>query len=282
VFRIKEFVSYIRNKLRFFSGGETELTASKGTQTQLQSVKNGLRILRLYTLERPEWGVTEIAASLGLNKSTASRLIGDLCREGYLEKNAFTGKYKLGLALLGLSGVVQSTLEIARESMDILERLAVTLQEAAHISIVEKANVTYLCKVDCKHPVRLMSHVGRLNPACCTSSGKVLLAELEEAEVRELYADGLPVMGPNCVKTIGELLEQLRIVREQGHAVCIDEMHEDSVSVGAPIRDFTGRVIASVSVVGPRSRVTPERIPEFARAVMDAGKEISRRLGMRW
>jgi DNA-binding IclR family transcriptional regulator len=243
-------------------------------------VKNGLRILRLYTMERPEWGVTEIAGSLGLNKSTASRLIGDLCKEGYLEKNSATGKYRLGLSLLTLSGVVQSTLEIAREAMDTLERLVDTLQETAHVSILENANVTYLCKVDCKHPVRLMSHVGKLNPACCTSSGKILLAELSEQEVRELYANGLPKMGPQSVETIEELLEDLRTVREQGYAVCIDEMHEDSVSIGAPIRDYTGRVIASVSIVGPRQRITAAKIPEFAKAVVEAGKEISRKLGV--
>lgn len=245
----------------------------------LQSVENGMRILRLFSLERPEWGVTEIANSLSLSKSSVSRLIGDLVAEGFLEKSPTSAKYRLGLSLLCLSGVITSFLEIHREAICTLKELVEMLEETAHISVLEDSNIVYLHKVECKHPVRLLSHIGRKNPAFCTSSGKVLLAFQPEKSFEKAMEAGLPKMGPNSITDPVKLYEDLQNVRRQGYSVCIDEMHEDVVSIGAPVKDYTGRVVASVSVVGPRQRIGEEKIPHFVSAVVQAGKEISARLG---
>jgi IclR family KDG regulon transcriptional repressor len=253
------------------------LKPAKTNYYLLQSVQNGLRILQLFSVEQPVWGITEIANALQLNKSTVSRLIGDLVMEGYLEKEGV--KYRLGFSLLCLSGIITSSLEIHREATETLKDLAKKLGETAHISILEDSNITYLHKVECKHPVRLLSHIGKKNPATCTSSGKVLLAFQTEEVVREVIAAGLPRMGPNSVTDPEELLRDLLKVRQQGYSVCIDEMHDEVVSIGAPVRDYTGQVVAAVSVAGPRQRVIDEKIPRFINAIIKAGKEISIKLG---
>lgn len=245
----------------------------------LQSVQNGLKILRLFSMERPEWGVTEISGALRLNKSTVSRLISDLVAEGYLEKIQSSFKYRLGLSLLCLSGVITSCLEIHREAKSTMRALADQLEETVHISILEGAHITYLHKVECKHPVRLLSHIGKNNPAFCTSSGKVLLAFETEEIVDEVIAAGLPRMGPNSITDSDALRQDLRKVRRQGYSVCINEMHEEVVSIGAPVRDYTGQVVASISIVGPRQRIDDAKIPRFVAAVVEAGKEISGKLG---
>jgi IclR family KDG regulon transcriptional repressor len=253
------------------------LNPAKKNYYPLQSVQNGLKILRLFSMEKPIWGVTEIANALDLKKSTASRLIGDLVMEDYLEKHHT--KYRLGLSLLCLSGVITSDLEINREAKDTLRALVDQLDETAHLSILEDANVTYLDKVECKHPVRLLSHIGKRNPAFCTSSGKVLLAFQTEEIVRQVIEAGLPRMGPNSISDPDELYRDLLKVRQQGYSVCINEMHEEVVSIGAPVRDYTGKVIAAVSVVGSRQRIIDGKIPQFINAIIKAAKEISNKLG---
>jgi DNA-binding IclR family transcriptional regulator len=245
----------------------------------LQSVKNGLRILKAFSKERPELGITEIARSVGMHKSTVSRYVKSLVQEGFLQINPDNGKYRLGLSLLCLSGVITSHLEIRHEAKSTLHQLVERTGEAAHISVLEGANIVYLDKVESKHPVRLLSDIGRINPAFCTSSGKVLLAHQPEASVERIIAAGLPRMGPGTITDPEQFRQNLREVREQGFAVCIDELHEGAVSIGAPVRDYTGEVIAAVSVVGPTERMSGEKIPAIVAAVVDAGREISQKLG---
>lgn len=244
----------------------------------LQSVQKGLKILRLFSNEKPEWGISEMACALHIHKSTVSRLVSELVTKGFLEKKG--RKYRLGLSLLRLSGVVTSHLEIHRESKEILHQLVDDLEETAHVAILEDGSVTYLHKVECKHPVRLLSHVGKRNPAHCTSSGKILLAYQPESKVKDWIAgNGLMQMGPNSITDPDRLLHDLRNVKKQGYSVCIDEMHEDVVSIAAPIRDYTGQVVAAVSVVGPGQRITQKKIPAFIKRIIEAGKTISINMG---
>ena len=89
----------------------------------LGSVKNALRLLQSFTLDTPEKKLTELASSLGLGKSTVSRLLSTLESEGFVMKDPESRRYKLGLSVLQLNTIVNSTLEINRESLPVLKRL---------------------------------------------------------------------------------------------------------------------------------------------------------------
>ncbi len=253
------------------------MTSSKTDVTIFQSVQNGLKILHLFTLEKPVWGVTEISNALQLNKSTVSRLIGELVSEGYLQRKR--NKYCLGLSLLCLSGVITSNLEINREAKETLKELVNKVEETAHLCILEGTNITYLQKVDCKHPVRLMSHIGKNNPASCTSAGKVILAHQSDTIKNKVIEAGLTKMGPNSITDADEFQHDLDKVKNQGYSVCIDELHEDVVSIAAPIRDYTGDVVSAVSIAGPRQRISDAKIETYTAAIIAAAKEISSNLG---
>ncbi|MBT2655465.1 IclR family transcriptional regulator [Bacillus sp. ISL-18] len=243
----------------------------------LQSVQNGLQILQLFTLKKPVWGVTEIAHALQISKSTVSRLIIDLLEEEFLQKDG--KKYSLGFSLLSISGVITSHLEIHRESKDILKKLVSDLAESAHVAILEGIEITYVHKVECSNPVPLLSSIGKKNPVSCTSAGKVLLAFGRKNIVNSIIREGLPRMGPNSQTEPEQLIYQLRQIKEQGFSICIDEMHENVVSIAAPVRDYTGEVVAAVSVVGTRDRIQNHEINRFTGRVMKAANEVSLRLG---
>lgn len=243
----------------------------------LQSVQRGLRILKLFTATEPVWGITDIATSLNLSKSTVSRIISDLVKEGYLEKTR--NKYRLGFSLLALSGVITSHLEIHRESRDPLKSLVHKLGETAHIAILEDLEITYLHKVECQNPVRLHTNIGKKNPPTCTGSGKILLAYQPETALQELIDRGLPIMGPKSITDPQILRTELHNARKNGYSLCIDEMQESIISIGAAIRDYTNEVVAAVSIVGPKHRGIGKDASPYINEVIKTAEEISEKLG---
>ncbi len=250
---------------------------SKQNKTILQSVQRGLLIIKLFTAEKPVWGITEMSRELQLPKSTISRLIADLINEGYIKKAG--RKYRLGLSLLNLSGVIMSQLELHHEAYEPLKSLVSKINENAHISTLQGTQLIYILKVESKQTIRLLSHVGHYRPVSCSSPGKLLLAYRSKAVVDQVIKEGLPKRGPNSVTDPEHFIKDLEKIRHDGFSVCIDEMNKDVISIAAPIKDYTGKVIASVSMAAPRHRIDKEDIPNYVQSLVRTGKEVSSKLG---
>ncbi|OLN21791.1 IclR family transcriptional regulator [Domibacillus antri] len=247
----------------------------------LSSVKNALRILRSFSMEEPEKKVNELAESLGMNKSTVSRMMTTLASEGFVYKDQKTKKYRLGISALALSGIASSQLDISRESQSVLKELVETIEETVHLSVLDQLEVMYLEKVECQQPVRVLTYVGGRNPAYCTSAGKVILAFSEKSLTEKVIADGLKSYTEYTITDPADLYEHLEQIRESGYAYSIEELQEGVTSVAAPVFDHTGSIVAALSVVGPKQRIQPHKIPVFAKRISIAAVEISARLGYR-
>jgi IclR family transcriptional regulator, KDG regulon repressor len=244
----------------------------------LSSVKNALRLLRSFSLDEPEKKVTDLANSLGLGKSTVSRLLATLASEGFVIKDPETQKYRLGLSILSLNTVVTSTLEINREAQPILKRLVDEVEETSTIAVLEGMDVVYLTRVECKHPVQILTHTGRRNPVHCTSSGKVMLAYQKKDLIEEFIESGLQKYTIGTITDPDDFRCALNTIKEQGYAISIEEFREGVTSVAAPIRDYTGKVVYAISVTGPAHRMNPYNTT-LINKVKNAAKEISDRLG---
>jgi IclR family transcriptional regulator, KDG regulon repressor len=253
----------------------------KQEESHLSSVKNALRILKSFTMDEPEKKISDLSASLGLNKSTVSRTMATLASEGFVYKDPETKKYRLGLSILSLSGIVNANMDVYRESQPILNKLVERLGETAHISVLDHLDVIYLLKVECNHPVRFLTHVGKRNPLYCTSSGKVLLAYSNEQLVHQVIEKGLQKFTKNTITSPEKLYAELKQIRENGYSFSIEEFTEGVTSIAAPIFDYSGKVIAALTVVGPIQRIQSSKIPEFAKKVIGAAMEISSRMGYR-
>jgi len=245
----------------------------------LHSLKKAIRLLRCFTVDEPEKGITELAKALKMPKSTVQRMVMTLADEGFLQKNPQTQRYRLGMSILGLSGVITSSNDLYNESMPVLRRLVNTVDETAHLAILEGMEVVYLMKVECNHPVRLITHLGSRNPLHCTSSGKVILAHKDPSFIDQVLSGGLNKYASATITDPNVLLKQLQEIRSQGYAYDVNEMDEGTVSVAAPVRDFTGEVVAAINVVGPIQRFAPHKIPQYAGKVKQAALEVSRQLG---
>ncbi|WP_068676445.1 IclR family transcriptional regulator [Oceanobacillus sp. Castelsardo] len=245
----------------------------------LSSVRNALRILKSFSTFEPTQKVSELAEELGLAKSTVSRLLSTLATEGFVIKDERTRDYRLGLSVLTLGGIVTNNLEIHKEAAPVLNRLVSDTGETAHLSILDDLETIYIHKEECHHPVRILTHIGRRNPAYCTGSGKVLLAFSDTDILERVIDKGLVSYTDNSITDPIQLRKEMEMIQKQGYAVSTEELTIGTRSVAAPIRDYTGKVVSSIAVVGPIQRMKNGKIPDIANKVVNAAKDASERLG---
>src|SRR5690625_2891986 len=246
---------------------------------RLSSVTNALRILKSFSTFEPSKRVTDLAESLGLAKSTVSRLLSTLASEGFVFKDKKSNEYQLGLSVLTLGGILTNNLDIHKEAAPVLNNLVNNTGETAHLAIIDGLDTIYIHKEECNHPVRILTHLGRRNPSYCTSSGKVLLAFNNNNIVEQVIENGLIVHMHNSITDPNELRSELKTIQQEGYAVSTEELTEGTRSVAAPIKDHTGKVVSAITIVGPIQRITDNKIPLLSKAVIQAGKEASERLG---
>lgn len=227
-----------------------------------------------------EAGVTEVAADIGVHKSTASRLLAALEDRDLVEQTQERGKYRLGLGILRLANAVSGRLDVTHQGREICERLAVEVGETVNVAVLRSQYVVNVDQARGPSAVGTQNWVGELTPLHATSSGKILLAYASPDTRHDLLEDAtLTRFTDHTITAIDVLEKQLRKVARDGYVVSIEEFEEGLNAVAAPIRDHGGVVIAALSVSGPVYRLTEERAHEIAPAVVAAGDAISRRMG---
>jgi len=255
---------------------------SKGSPYQVQVLDRSVAILETLAAAEEDLSLFEIAERLRLHKSTIHRLLMVLERHRLVERRADGGKFGLGLRLFELGTRAFTRLGLGERARPHLEKLAAETGETAHLCILDDGGVLYLEKVEPSRTVRVPSSVGRRNPAHCTAVGKVLLSHLAPADLDRLVeARGLKAYTRNTITTSSLLQRELRAIRERGYAVDDEEIEEGLRCVGAPVRDHSGRVVASMSIAGPAFRVTRAKAPSLARTVMKICDALSAELGYR-
>jgi DNA-binding IclR family transcriptional regulator len=245
----------------------------------LQTIEKASELLALFDRDHTEWGVREVADTLGLAKSSAHDLLTSLAQIGLLGKTE-SGRYRLGWRLVTLSETLLATTELRREARPILEELAAQYQETIHLAILDDSQVVYVDKLEGRQAVRVeLTSLGtRLYPHC-SALGKVLLAYRPQADVKRiLRTQGLPRFTPNTITDEAELEQALAKIRKQGYAYDLEEILPDLCCVGAPVHNHTHHVVAAVSMSVPAYRFQRSQT-EFRKAVVRAGKMVSERLG---
>lgn len=245
----------------------------------LSSVSNAIKILRSFKMEHPQKGVRELAAELGLGKSSVHRILATLAKEGLVRKNNETNKYELGLSVLELSSIVLGHIDLHTEALPIITKLANTFRETSHLAVLDNLEIIYLCKVESENSIKLISHPGLHNYTHCTSSGKLLLAFGEPFLVNTILRDGLQRFTTNTITDPDEFRQELKRIYQSGYAFSNGELRNNVTSLSAPVRDYTGKVIAAINIVGPSNRLSKRRAELMAPELIRSGELISERLG---
>jgi len=251
-----------------------------GTRYRIQAIERAVAILNAFSAETPELGVTELAERLGLHKSTVHRFLVNLEAGGLVERNARTARYRLGLRIFELGGLVLQQMNLWDEALPFLEGLVRDTGETGHLAVLDGGEAIYIERVEARRALRIPSAVGRGYPAHATNLGKVLLADLAPDRLRQIVGEGpLGAFTPHTITDPSELEAELERIRAQGFAVDNEEYDDGLRCIGAPIHDHTGQVVAAIGIGGPVTRVTPARLAPLAELVMAAARGLSRRLG---
>jgi IclR family transcriptional regulator, KDG regulon repressor len=256
----------------------TDQAVGPASRRTLSSVHNAARLLKAFRSNERDLGVTELANRLGLGKSTVHRLLATLIEEQLIEQDEQTGRYRLGLAVFELGAAASSPSGLHQSVVAPMSMLRLRTGETVQTAVLDGRQVVYVERLESPNTLRLFLEVGQRNDAHCTSTGKVLLAGLSPERLDEVL-DGwvLPAHTLHTITDPVRLRAELRTVRSQGYAVNSHESEVSVLSIGAPIRDRTGKVVAAMSVAGPAERLEPEQ-QKVVQAVVEAAASASRRL----
>ena len=254
--------------------------ASLGDGRMVGSLQHGLQVLDLFDRDRLVVGVGEIATSLGLHRSTASRLASTLAACGYLEPAGAQGRYRLGARLASLGRLATASASVDEIGAAHLRSLSELTGETGHLAHLDGDQAVTAVVSEGWHTVRMHSWVGKRSPAHSSSMGKVLLAGLHPPAVDKLYPHGaLERRTERTIVSLAALHAELQVVRMRGYAVDREELEPGLRCLAAPVHDATGEVVASISISGPTSRLKRPAERRLAAQVMWAAGRVSAALG---
>jgi len=274
---------YQKNMRNSISYNDTYLAQVRGENmaqdNTVQSVKRAMAILEELATQKEGLGVTELARRINLHKSTVHRMLNTLLDMGYVEQNASSEKYRLGMKLLFLGGAILERMDIRHEAQDLIQELSERVNETVHLVVPDGYAAVYIDKIDSNKTIRMYSQIGRLAPLHASAVGKAILAFSDDKFIKEVLKRDLVKFTANTITEPGKLLEHLKKIREQGFSLDDEENEEGIRCIGAPIFDYRGKVIGAISVSGPTVTVTQEKINSIAESVMECAKKISHRMG---
>jgi DNA-binding IclR family transcriptional regulator len=243
------------------------------------ALRNGVRVLKAFSVAEPVLGVTEIARRLGLSPSTVYRALTTLADEGLVERDPDSDRYRLSVGVVALAGPLLANLDIRDVARPYLEHLALACRESVNLGVWNRVEAINIEQVPGPGVIKHLAPLGRRNPAHASATGKVLLAHAEPRDVHEVLDRGLQRFTERTIVDPAVLREELARVRGEGYALNDEELLPELVAVAAPVFDHRGRVVAAVSISAPSFHVPVERVAFFAALVKDAAGEISRRMG---
>jgi DNA-binding IclR family transcriptional regulator len=238
-----------------------------------------LRILEALDASPTGLQLREISQQTSLNKSTAYRFVAHLENEGYLFRDE-AGAYIVGPKLARLGAGIAYHATLRKISRPVLTLLSKETTETVNLAVLDGHEVLYLEVLESSHSFRMASLPGMHRPPNCTALGKVLLAFLPSEQREEI----LPMLTferatPRTIANVARFRKELVRVVQQGYAMDDQETDMGARCVAAPLFDESGKVVAAISVSGPITRMTLDRIQAFAGATQKAARTISARLG---
>lgn len=238
---------------------------------RVEALAKGLRILSLFTDQQPIWRMADIVTASGIPMPTVYRVVMTLAAEGYLV-HLPDRAYRPGVRVLTLGSASLHSLDLLELATPRLQELAARIGQIVNLCVLRGDRVLYLVRLRNSDLVTVNIQVGSTLPAVRTSTGKLLLSYLDEAELRVRITSGSfgRGYGPDVEKSKDELLRELHTIRAQGWAIQDEELAFGLRSIAAPVRDASGLVVAGVNIAVPAREWSAQRIvrelrPQVAR-----------------
>lgn len=233
-----------------------------------------LRILDTFTPTRTVQSASDIGRRANLPRSTAHRMVAELCALGVLDRDA-DGGIRVGMRLWELATRSSHALRLRRAALPEMERVQAQIREHTQLAILEQDEALFIERLSAESSGSNVAQVAGRLPLHASSSGLVLLAFADRATQARILKGPLTPLARDTITDAATLRRALADVRRTSHAVAPGYIEQVATGVAVPIRDRTGRVIAALSVVLPRDAPTQPSLV----VLLDAARETERRLG---
>jgi len=241
----------------------------QGAQAALRAV----RLLKLFTIERPDMSLAELSRASGLNKTTTHRLLRALQSEALVDRNPATSTYSLGAGLMALGVQALASSDLRRRVRPVLRSLARDTGETATLEVPFENSMLILDEVAGSHVLGSAGNIGTRWPIHATSTGKVWLA-FDDSGIDRLDQELKPLTSKTVVLK-SEFQPQLAEIRRRGYAITIDELEEGFSAVATIIRGVLGDVQGALSIGGPTQRLTAARRAELGNSLCRAAQRLN-------
>ena len=246
-----------------------------------KAVSRALKIIELLSRSKMNLRLQQIAQETDLPESTALRLLNTLKATRYVQQDPNTKQYYMTFKIPYLGQLISSKMSIREVVRPYLQNLSETCKESSCLVVEQDSEALYVDYAEGPDNMLKTLHlIGHVAPLHCTGVGKLLLQNYSKSEL-DFYVEktGLAPLTSNSISDKEALIRELKKIRTEGWAIDDEECEEGVRCVAAPILDQMGSVIASISVTGPASRITPERVPGIRDHVMKTAAEVSRIYG---
>jgi DNA-binding IclR family transcriptional regulator len=249
-------------------------TAAKGDRSQ--TVERALEVLAAFDDTHPELGIRELARMLQMDRTVVYRIVATLEERRFLEQNPATRRYRIGqMAFVTGQYYVRSN-PMFNAAVPRLQAVATAHNVNAFLATLHDDSVLYMTSIQLREPITFLLPAGSRGRLHTTSLGKVLLAGLHDVEVEQILRRiRMVALTPRSQVSIKGLMTEVRQVRRQGYATSRDTMVMGLASVGAPVRDGNGAVVAAISLSLPSDEADDALMRKLTRAALQCAQQIS-------
>jgi IclR family acetate operon transcriptional repressor len=250
---------------------------------QVQSLTRGLSILE--ALARAESGrsLSDVARESGLPPSTTHRLLSTLEAMGYVYQAGDLGYWYVGLQAFRVGTSFLANRDFVARSHPYLRRLMEHSGETANLAILDGQEAVFISQVQCREMMRLVVKLGSHVPLHASGVGKAIFAALPDDEIEAILRErGLPRITPTTLVDRDAMWAAIRVIRSRGYSFDDEEHAFGTRCVAAAIYDEHAEPLGAISLAGPSSRLTDDRIRKLGPVVAHTAEELTRQLGGRW
>lgn len=245
----------------------------------IQSLDRGIQIL-LFLAEKSCAGITELAEALGVDKSTASRLVETLRARDMVRLDPETKKYRLGFRILHLGESLKDNLNVISIARPILMELSAQINESVHFCAFNNNLVYVMDQVRSSKNYALSATVGMVEPFHCSSVGKCILAFRRPETIRALLENyEFTKYTEHTITTKEALQENLERIRTLGYALDDEEMALGVRCLAVPVYDYRNSVRYSIGVSGPKANISSATMETYIKRMVEATRKLSAAIG---
>ncbi len=253
---------------------------SPGADGTVQSVTRALSLLELLGEDDEGYRLSDLAERSGLSPSTVHRLLTTMEQKRFVQFDPYTHLWHVGRQSFSVGAAFVRRRNFVAETIPFLRRIRDLTRETVNLAVAEEGEVVILTQVESREIVRAITRAGGRAPMTSSGVGKAILATYSPEDVSAIVQRyGLPRVTPKSIIRAGELHDALNRVRSQGYAVDDEENAIGLRCVAAVIFNEHSEALAAISVSGPATRISDERLVSLGRIVSEAADEITSALG---